>query len=152
MKKLKVRNARRLIAERPTTVTLDETIEELVLAITEDPKTRTLFVVDKEKRLKGVVSLKDLVRATFTTLANLDSLGHSAITAALSHRASDISYGTMVYVKDNDSLESALTKMLDSGLEEIPVVDDDLQVIGELSILELLTVWLEKAMKKEIEG
>ena len=49
MKRLKVRNARKLIAERPTSVTQDETIEELVLAITEDPKTRTLFVVDKER-------------------------------------------------------------------------------------------------------
>lgn len=38
MKRLKVRNARRLIAERPTTVTLDETIRELVLAITENLK------------------------------------------------------------------------------------------------------------------
>jgi hypothetical protein len=38
MKKAKVRNARRLIAERPTTVAQDETIEELVLAIAEDLK------------------------------------------------------------------------------------------------------------------
>jgi len=31
-------------------------------------------------------------------------------------------------------------------LEEIPVVDDDMRVIGELNLLELLTAWLEKAI------
>ena len=152
MKKLKVRNARRLITERPITVTPEETLEELVLAITEDPKTRAIFVVDRERRLKGIIGLKDLVRATFTSLANLDSLGHSAVRISLSHRASDMSYGTMVYVKDDDSLDSALTKMLDNGLEEIPVVDDDMKVIGELDLRELLMVWLEKAIKREIVG
>lgn len=152
MEKLKVRNARRLITERPITVGSEETLEELVLAITEDPKTRAIFVVDGERRLKGIVGLRDLVQATFTSLANLDSLGHSAIKASLSHRASDMSYGTTAYVKDNDSLESALIKMLDNGLEEIPVVDGDMKVIGELDLRELLTVWLEKAIKREMVG
>ncbi|HID96017.1 MAG TPA: CBS domain-containing protein [Candidatus Latescibacteria bacterium] len=153
MKRLRVYNARRLITETPTTVTPDESLEELVLAITEDPKTRSLFVVDGQKRLKGVITLKDIVRAIFSELTEMDLLGYSAVKATLSRRASDLIEGdNFVCTKDEDTLESALTKMLDNGLEEIPVVDTDTRVIGELDLREMLIVWLEKMIKGKIVG
>ena len=53
-----------------------------------------------------------------------------------------------IYVKDNDSLKSAFIKMYENDLDELPVVDEDLKLIGNIDLLELLTMLIEKKEQK----
>lgn len=149
MRKLKVARVRKLIAEKPTLVNADESLQELALAITEDPKTRTLYVVDESKRLIGLITLMDLIQAVFADLLEIDMLGHRVFRRLSIREASDIMSTVLIYAKDDDDIETVLKQMLDNRLAEIPVVDYNMKVIGELNLLELLTIWVEKAMLEE---
>lgn len=62
MKKLKVAGVRKLITEKPTLVKKNESVSELALAITEDPRTRKLYVVDEEQKLIGFITLMNLIQ------------------------------------------------------------------------------------------
>ncbi len=149
MKRYKVSNVRRLINVMPTLVSEEANLKELALAITEDPKKRALCVVDKEGRPKGLITLQDLVKVIFPNLMEIDALGYSAYRVIASQKASDLLSGTTSYLKDDENLEEALSKMLDEGVEEIPVIDGKERIIGELNLLELVSVWLEKAGLQE---
>ena len=149
MRKLRVAKVRKLITERPTLVRENESLPELALAITEDPKTRTLYVVDEAKKLIGLITLGDLIQAVFANLLEIDVLGFSACRRLSIKKASDVMSDVLVYAKDEEDIETVLRRMLDSKLAEIPVIDNDMKVIGEIDLLELLTIWVEKAMLEE---
>jgi len=144
MKKYRVSRARKLINLMPTIVSEEATLEELALAITEDPKKRALCVVDKEGKLKGVITLQDLVRVIFPNLMEMDTLGYATYRNIAAQKALDLISGATSSLQDDEDLEEALSKMLDEGVEEMPVVDEGGRIIGELDLLELVSVWLEK--------
>jgi Mg/Co/Ni transporter MgtE len=52
------------------------------------------------------------------------------------------------YVRDDDTLKTAFFKMYENELDELPVVDKDLHLIGNIDLLELLTILIEKKEKK----
>ena len=144
MKVTKVHNARKLTVENPTLVMLDASLKELVLAVTENPKTRSIYVVDKNQKLIGIITAKNLVKVVFPYFINIDEApSFRTYQRLLATSVKDIMYP---FVKDDDNLESALDKMYENDLEEIPVVNNNMKVIGELNLLELLTAWLEKAI------
>ena len=151
MKKLTVARARRLIVERPVIVHKDESLPELVLAITTDPKTRSIYVVDDNERLIGMITIHDIINVAFPTLATLDTLGYRASKLLSMKTAGDMITGAPIYAKDDEPLEGVLQRMIDYNIEELPVVDDNLHVIGEINLLEMLIVWLEKLVTKEFK-
>ena len=151
MKKLTVARARKLIVERPVVVHKDETLPELVLAITTDPKTRSIYVVDDDERLIGMITIHDIINVAFPTLATLDTLGYRTSKLLSVKTAEDMVTGTLIYAKDDEPLEDVLRRMIDHNIEELPVVDDNLHVIGEINLLEMLIVWLEKLVTKGLK-
>lgn len=52
------------------------------------------------------------------------------------------------YVKDDEHLKSAFRMMFENKLKELPVVNEDLKVIGDLNMLEILTAWIKKESDK----
>jgi CBS domain-containing protein len=52
------------------------------------------------------------------------------------------------YVTDNDTLKTAFLKMYEHEFDELPVVDKDNHLIGNIDLLELLTILIEKKEKK----
>ena len=54
----------------------------------------------------------------------------------------------LVYVKEEDTLKTAFLKMYENELDELPVVDNNLKLIGNIDLLELLTILIEKKDQK----
>jgi CBS domain-containing protein len=147
MKSAKVKNARKLITEKPTIINQNASLKELVLAITEDGRTRSLYVVDEKERLQGIITLRELIQSAFVYhIRSIPIPWHSIYHTLLETEAKQVMSTDPVFAKDEDDLEAVLNRMLENEMEEIPVVDDEMKVIGELNLLELLTVWLEKAL------
>ena len=48
-----------------------------------------------------------------------------------------------VYVHDDEDITSAFIKMFKNNLKELPVVDEEMHVIGDLNILEMIISWIE---------
>ncbi len=152
MKYVTVKQIRKLIVEKPVIVHENETIKELILAITGEPRARVICVVNDDKKLVGLVTVHDLVKLILPKVPELlevDILGPSVWRKLCAEYAHEIMMPP-IYVKDDENIESVLNKLQEAGLDSLPVVDSELHIIGEINLLEILEVWLEKTVFKEI--
>jgi len=104
--------------------------------------------VDKNKKLKGIIVLKTVLKFAFLESIPEPYLDFTYFSSFMSIGPKAKKAGDMmlppIYVKENDTVKDAFTLMMKNDLEEIPVVDNELRVIGDLNVLELLKVWLKK--------
>jgi len=104
--------------------------------------------VDKNKKLKGIIVLKTVLKFAFLESIPEPYLDFSYFSSLMSigpklKKAEDMMLPP-IYVKENNTVKDAFSLMMKNDLEEIPVVDNDLRVIGDLNMLELLELWLKK--------
>jgi CBS domain-containing protein len=147
MKGTKVRNARKLIKESPTIITRNTSLKELVLAFGDDPTTRSLYVINSEGIYEGIITLNDLVRVVFFYHLKTEK-GPSLKTylSLIATKAHEIMSNEAVFAKDDEDLDTVLNRMFENEIQEIPIVDDRMKIIGEINLLELLIAWLEKSI------
>ncbi len=143
MKRLKVGSIRNLITREASIVHEDDELLKVAEEIVRDPKTRTVYVVNSEGKLVGLIPVLELVQYLYYDSIPMEYIMYRfPLTLSREPRAKDIMLPP-VYVKDDESLQSALVKMFKNNLKELPVVDDDMRVVGDLNILELIVVWVE---------
>lgn len=92
-------------------------------------RVHSIYVVDKEEKLKGRLSLKDLLVAKNET------------------KISEIYIPKVDYVHVNDDDEEVAKVMSKYDLEAIPVVDDDKMLLGRITIDDIVDVIKEEAEK-----
>jgi len=142
MKNIKVKEARNLITLRPSIISEEASLQEVVKAIIDDPKHRALYVVDNNSKLMGIIDLRRLAKHVFPHFFKEDLIGRGIIDLVSSETAKDLIPHPPAYVIDDDDLETAFRKMMENRLEEIPVVSKDMKIVGDLNLLELFEVWL----------
>ncbi len=143
MKRIKVKSVRSLITKIASVVKKDDDPMTIAKAIVSDPKTRSVYVVDNDNKLLGIIPVINFAQYLFYEYVPDEFLYYKAVKPLEIIKAEDIMLPS-AYVKENDSLETAFQKMFTENLKELPVVDDNLHVIGDLNILELVTAWIER--------
>ncbi len=143
MKKIKVKSVSSIITKVASTVKKDDGPMAIAKAIVADPKTRSVYVVNENNRLLGIIPVINFIQYLFYEYIPDDLLYYRAIKPLEAIKAEDIMLPP-VYVKEGDSLDVAFQKMFSENLKELPVVDDDMHVIGDLNILELVIAFIEK--------
>ncbi len=139
----RVRDVRNLITQEPTVARRDESLVEVARKIVENPKTRSVYVVDSQNRLVGIIPVIELVQYLYyRDIPQEYVLYHPPMALSKDTRAEDIMLPPE-FVKDDDNLRDAIRKMFKNNLKELPVVDEDMRIIGDLNILELIVAWLE---------
>ncbi len=143
MKKIKVKNIRNLITKEASVVDENDSLLKVAEKIIEDPKTRAVYVANNEKKLVGIIPVIELVQYLYYEYIPQDYLLYRfPLILSGEPKATEIMIPP-VYVKDDDTLEVAFKKMFKNNLKELPVVDEDMHVIGDLNILELIEAWIE---------
>lgn len=92
-------------------------------------RVHSIYVVDKKERLIGRLSLKDL------------------IVAKSNQKIADIYISNVDYVNVNDDDEEVAKVMQKYDLEAIPVVDDELVLLGRITIDDIVDLIKEEAEK-----
>jgi magnesium transporter len=92
-------------------------------------RVHSIYVVNKEEKLIGRLSLKDL------------------IVAKSEQNISEISNSNVDWVNVNDDAEAVAKVMSKYDLEAIPVVDDDQTLLGRITIDDIVDVLREEAEK-----
>jgi CBS domain-containing protein len=125
-------------------VTAEASLGELLDAVTSTRLNRVI-VVDRERRVLGIVSDQDL-------LARLDPGGETGLMAALMRRghlspetrsaarlaARDVMRGPVVAVAANVPVREAAQRMLDARRKVLPITDADARLIGVVDRADLL--------------
>ena len=154
MRLIRVDDINNLISKKAATVRESANIFEIAEAMIEDPKTRSVYVVDGKNRLKGIIPVIYFVKVIFHEYVPdeylyfkvMKPIEFDMIQSLDTLNASDIMLNP-IFVKSNESLKTAFQRMFSSELKEIPVVDEEMKVVGDLNILEMIEAWLE--MNKE---
>jgi len=119
----------------------DETIYEAVKKIAASEKTTIACVVDKEGKLKGLLTPRDILEALevrdFGAVRGRFFAGPEVLHLLTSKYAKDI-MSAPVGIGANDGVEEAINTMLDHGFYELPVVDKDMKVMGEINYFDII--------------
>jgi len=143
MERIKVKNIKNLITQQVSVAHEDDNLLEVAEKIIEDPKTRSVYILDDRERLVGIIPVIELVQYLYCKYIPEEYISyHFPLKLSGEPKARDIMLPP-VYVRDDDTLEVAFKKMFKNSLEELPVVDENMHVIGDLNILELIRAWVE---------
>ncbi len=132
--------------DKSVTVSEDEEIFEVANKVTKDCETLLVCVVDKENKLIGMITPKELLKAAevgeYGNVSHPFFSGREALHLLTSDHARDI-MSAPISVKPDDEVQMAIDLMLGSNLYEVPVVDKDNKVVGEINFLGIIShsVW-----------
>jgi CBS domain-containing protein len=123
----------------------DVPVEEVVRRFAKPRMLRAIFTVDAKGRLTGVVTRGDLLDYLKTRLgiwsraARYPSWGR-AIKYLHAKRAKDLVHkgSRDAYVRLNDDVVKALLLMIDHDLIDVPVLDSNGRIVGDIGVSDIM--------------
>ncbi len=146
---VKIKDMRMLVTPHPVFVNKNESADEIARAFIANPRLKSVYVVDDKLELLGKVTLKKLIKHEFIDLlpSHFGILDFNALEFIGKKNAEDLMFSA-IYINDEDTLKTAFVKMYENDLDELPVVDNKNRLIGNIDLLELLTVLIENKEQK----
>ena len=126
-------------------VTEDTDLEEVIAKFAENPAIRGIYLVDSKEGFLGIIRPTDLrnwvqvrILKEFGTYRALAVWKAYHLISA--EKSIDLVYGdrNSLGVKRNDTLQTALDKMVEHETNILPVLDDSHRIIGDLLISDVL--------------
>jgi len=127
----------------PSLVRTTATLREVVGKLIEDRATREVYVVDDDGRFHGLITVRRIARFVFSALVPDRSSATDLLDLLSAERAEELAIRKTAFVEMDDSFEHVIDLMLRYEMNEIPVVDDDGVIAGNLDLLEILAAWYE---------
>lgn len=118
-------------------VSADLTLEKVAEQILREKQIRGIYVLDKQERLEGYLSMGVLIRNVVISRNQPRFHMRSLLTQISSEKVADIMETHVVCAGKNDTVERVLDLMGDRHIKEIPIVDDDRHIIAIANILDL---------------
>ncbi len=131
---VRVRDCFHSLSKGVDMVSPDASIEEVIASVTQDPASRAVFIVDQERRLLGIISVREIL-----AMLGGQYIAESGLRPArelLATRAEDI-MGPPYWVGPEDDIKAGLRIAVQDEVYDIPVVEND-RVIGNLDCLEII--------------
>jgi len=128
-------------------VSADEPLEDVLRCFAQDSSLRSIFVTGEAGQLTGVITRTDLLNLARlrlgTALRDLPPEPDGIIRLAQLLRAGTAKdavhlHSNKAAVRPDDPVDRALKLMLEVDIVAIPVVDDDNQIIGDLTLSRVL--------------
>lgn len=122
----------------------DSSLEDVIGTLVREPLLRGIFLVDSKQEFVGMVTRVDLIRWAHLNLTGGKERHEIPISEFFrivdARKAKDLASGDpqVLSVRERDSLQSALDKMLDYEEDVIAVLDNEGRVLGDLRLSEVL--------------
>ncbi len=128
----------------------DAPFEDVVKRFAKRADLRGIFVVDSAKRLVGVITRQDLLHWAANRLGVADPDRHAwrdlyRVMTAATAKAACRPRSHLAAVHPSDDLEVAFHRMLENELIDIPVVDGEGRILGDIRLTEILAKVFEQA-------
>ncbi len=137
----KVRDLLPFSHTKPSVVARKATLAQIVDTLLNDPGTREVYVVDDEDRFFGVIPLRRLARFVFTGQVPDKASATELLEYVSAETAQDLALQKAAYVQEDDPLEHVVEIMFRFDINEIPVVDAERAIVGNLNMMELVAAW-----------
>ncbi len=115
-------------------------MSKMIESLVEHPTSRAVYVLGEDQKLLGMISFRDIIRLTNAKLGirGRDISGSLQYLREAQKDKVDEMMRQPVTVKLSTPLCDALQKMEDVKMNNLPVVDEDGKLVGELSGLKIL--------------
>ncbi len=148
---MKVADIQHLLVKEPTVINKKQSIKELLAGIIDDSRTRHIYVVDKAGVLIGVVRMNRVVQYLFPFGAMIEqgselSIGNLANFEA--ENVQDIMDENPHFVKESTSLSDMADILIQQKINELPVVNDDMHIVGQINVYEVIMAYLNETRQK----
>jgi len=127
----------------------DTSLEHIISRFAWEPGLRGVFLIDARQRLSGIVTRADLMKWAHFQLYGGKGRYELSISEffriADAKKAKDLARrdGRSLGIKETDSLQTALDKMLDIEEDVLPVIDNQGKILGDLRLSEVLLKAIE---------
>ena len=123
----------------------DESFTDVVKSFAEQPYIRGLFVVDKEGRYLGLIKRESILQWAKLKLGDISGYEEAILKYSKDTLAKDLiyRYSEKAATHPDDDAVKCLRLMLNYELTDIPVVDKDGKILGDVTIPELIAKVLE---------
>ncbi len=116
----------------------DASIEEAVEALSQSVYSHIVYVTDNAQVLQGVITEETLVKYLFIHYHD-DMLDTRAlISRAISEQASDLMRNERLKASASDGLDFILEEMIARKVDEVPVIDDDGRMQGDITMKDII--------------
>jgi acetoin utilization protein AcuB len=132
-------DVRSIMTTRVVTVELDDSLAE-VKKIFDSVKFHHLLVLDTDRKLCGVISDRDLLRALSPYVGTASE--NARDTATLNKRVHQIMTRKPLTLPAEADVAAAISLFLESRVSCIPIVDEDFKAVGILSWRDVLKTFV----------
>lgn len=153
-----VKDAYRMIVTEPIVVSKGMGLHEVVDRVLADPRTRSAYVVDEKRRLIGMIGLTQMLAAVHGSLSLFEKgRQQQGRQQPMRQKRVPLPFSVEEYmvkpvtVAEDDRLLTALDKMMEHGLEDLPVIDEHSTLVGELNGFEILLLGSD-VMRRQRRG
>jgi CBS domain-containing protein len=113
-------------------------IKDIVERFVEHPTMQHICVVDKDGKLQGMINLKRIFQTVFSHHVSADSRVTQLYNLLTSEKAGELMISDVMTVTEDEDINPVIKKMIEHDLVEIPVVDNNLHVLGFLTAGQIL--------------
>jgi CBS domain-containing protein len=148
-----VRDVRHLMVEHPTVIHIDKPFNDLLGLAMRNPHTRHVYVLDDNKRMVGVVRMHRIVEMIFPFSAiamNSNDIVLSGIHALAVNSIRDVMNTAPFSVREDDYLSDVAEIMMAERINELPVIDSTMHIIGQINSYEMISKYLEAVQKASL--
>ena len=149
MRTIKVEEVYRIHGTASVSVPEDVSLEYIITRFAREPSVRGIFLTDTSERFVGLITRNDLMKWAHIKLFGGKGRHDIAVSElfrlAGAVKAKDLlrSDQRKLSVKETDTLQTALDKMLDYEEDVLPVVDGERRILGDLRLSEVLLKAIE---------
>ncbi len=142
----KVKDVQHLLVKDPTLVREDDDLDSVCASIVSDLRTRHVYVVDENKKFLGAIRMNKMVEYLFPYTALVEqgsNILKGKSTSPDARYAADVMGETNLYVKESNSLSEVARIFMRERINELPVVDDDMIITGQINFYEIIMGYLD---------
>lgn len=139
IKKKKVSDIMHLVVEQASVINQRGSVSQLFKCFLSDPRTRHVYVVNDENVLIGSIRLNDLVETIDPYINSLDNgFFDKFMSDFTKKKCSDFMLKKFLFLKEDSLISEMIDIMIDNKVNELPVVDNNNHITGEVNFLELI--------------
>ncbi len=139
---VRVSDISKLIVKEPAVVRYDTTIKQMLETVIKDTRSRHAYIVDDNNKLIGSIRLNNIIQFLFPTTILMEDRESPRLCSFLDYseasKVKEIMNNKPVFVYENTPLPKMVTLMRQELINELPVVDKQMHVIGEVNVLEII--------------
>ena len=134
------------------TIRANTPVNELLEKFSANPNIQNVYVVDEMNKLIGVVNMTATVEFLFpfnSMILHQNDMTIGNMQSIRLQQTGQIMNTNPFYLKQGSTMYEAARILIEEKINELPVVNDDMTLIGQLNVYELIRTYLKEQNKYE---